>query len=103
MSDKRSFASFEDFYPFYLSEHQNRTSRRLHAIGTTLALASVVLAIATWHWAWLIGAPLFGYGFAWAGHFLFEKNRPATFFRPFYSLRGDGRMLWEIASRKIPW
>lgn len=95
------YASFREFYPFYLSEHSNRTCRRLHFIGSTLVLATVaaVLAGADVRWLWL--APLFGYGFAWIGHFAFEKNRPATFKHPLYSLAGDWVMYWDILRGRI--
>lgn len=82
------FASFGAFYPFYLSEHQNSVSRRLHVIGTTLVIVALVLG-ALVNPRFFIAAPLIGYGFAWVGHFFFEKNRPATFRYPLYSLMGD--------------
>ena len=98
----RRFASFAAFYPFYLSEHRNGTCRALHFAGSTLVLALVVLAAATRNAWWLLAVPLAGYGFAWAGHFGFEKNRPATFRHPVYSLIGDWVMYWQLLTRKIP-
>lgn len=83
------FARFADFYPYYLTEHRNRTCRRLHFVGTGLVIAIVVSALVTGKFAWLWAAPVAGYGFAWIGHFLFERNRPATFRYPFYSLVAD--------------
>lgn len=83
--------SYEAFWPFYVAQHSNRTNRRLHFIGTSLVLASL-LASALVSLLWLAAAPVVGYGFAWVGHFVFEKNRPATFTYPFWSLRGDFRM-----------
>lgn len=97
------FASFEEFYPWYLAEHSNRTNRRLHVVGTGLALATTAYALAARKPAALLLAPLFGYGFAWVGHFAFEKNRPATFQHPLYSLRGDFRMFYEVVTGTIPW
>jgi len=100
-SDPR-YRSFASFYPFYLSEHLNPTSRRLHVIGTSLVL--VVLALGALVDArWFIAAPLVGYGFAWAGHFLFEKNRPATFKYPLYSLAGDFRLWFEVVTGRRRW
>lgn len=96
------FASFASFYPFYLSEHRDATCRALHFAGSTLVLALVVLALATRNAWWLLAVPLAGYGFAWAGHFGFEKNRPATFRYPVYSLIGDWVMYWQLLTRKIP-
>jgi hypothetical protein len=96
------FSSFREFYPFYLSEHRNRTSRRLHFVGTALGLVSAAAAIATLNPWWLLLVPLLGYGFAWTGHFFFEKNRPATFRHPFFSLAGDYRMFWQMLTGRIP-
>ena len=96
------FASFAAFYPFYLAEHRNPTCRALHFAGSTLALALVALAIASRNAWWLLAVPLAGYGFAWVGHFVFEKNRPATFRYPAWSLLGDWVMYWQLLTRKIP-
>ena len=94
------YRTFADFYPFYLSEHQNTVSRRLHVIGTSLALVLIVMAVVSLNGWLLIVAMLQGYAFAWVGHFFFEHNRPATFKYPFYSLMGDWRMWWEVVTRK---
>jgi hypothetical protein len=94
--------SFCDFYPFYLSEHTNRTCRRLHFIGSTLVLAVLAAAILTGNARWLIAMPVIGYGFAWVGHFAFEKNQPATFRHPFYSLLGDWVMFKDMLVGRIP-
>jgi len=96
-----SFASFSDFYPFYLGEHGDRTCRRLHFAGTALVLLTVVAALASDRFGWLWAAPLFGYGFAWVGHFFFEKNKPATFSHPFYSLLGDFVMFRDMLTGRI--
>ena len=97
----KNFASFREFYPFYLSEHADRTSRRLHVIGSTLVLIVFAAACIAQHWLWLLALPLVGYGFAWIGHFFFEKNRPATFTHPLYSFAGDWVMWWQTLSGKI--
>ena len=99
----RRFASFREFYPFYLSEHANRTSRRLHFIGSGGVLVLVVIAIVAMDARWLLAALACGYGFAWVGHFRFEKNRPATFRHPLYSFLGDWVMFRDILLRRIPW
>lgn len=75
----KRFASFREFYPYYLSEHGHRTSRRLHFVGSCGVLAFIALALVQRDARWLLAAPVCGYGFAWVGHFVFEKNRPATF------------------------
>lgn len=95
------YASFRDFYPFYLAEHSDRNCRRLHFIGSSLVLATLIVALATRDARWLWLAPLFGYGFAWIGHFVFEKNRPATFKQPIYSLAGDWVMYWDILRGRV--
>lgn len=95
------FSSFREFYPFYLSEHANRTSRRLHFVGSCGVLLLVGVAIARGDPRWLLGALLCGYGFAWVGHFFFEKNRPATFRHPVYSFIGDWVMFKDILTGKV--
>ena len=95
------FATFREFYPFYLSEHRNATCRKLHFAGTTLVLLLLAAAIATQTWWLLWLVPLAGYGFAWVGHFAFEKNRPATFKYPGYSFAGDWVMYWQLLTGKI--
>lgn len=98
-----SFRNFEEFYPFYLGEHADRTSRRLHVIGTSAAMLQILAAIVLREPMLCLTALLSGYGFAWVGHYVFEKNRPATFKHPLYSLRGDFRMAREVFSGRIPW
>jgi hypothetical protein len=95
------YASFREFYPFYLSEHSDRICRRMHFIGSTLVLIALVWLLVSGRWGfwWLL--PLFGYGFAWIGHFFFEKNRPATFKNPLYSLAGDWVMYAAMLRGKI--
>jgi len=98
----KRYERFAEFYPFYLSEHSNRTCRRLHFAGSTLALSCLLLAVVTRNAWWLAGALLAGYGFAWIGHFLFEKNRPASFRQPLDSFMGDWKMYWQIWTGRIP-
>lgn len=95
------FSSFREFYPYYLSEHAHPVSRRLHFIGSWGVLALV--AVAAWRRepAWLLAALACGYGFAWVGHFFFEKNRPATFRHPVYSFMGDWVMFKDILTGRI--
>ena len=95
------YASFREFYPFYLSEHSHRICRRLHFVGSLLVIFLVLVAIAKADARWLLLAPLVGYGFAWIGHFAYEKNRPATFQHPLYSFVGDWVMFWDILRRRV--
>lgn len=101
------FESFEAFYPYYLSEHSHRDNRRLHVVGTGLALfllAQMLLFHGIWDGLGLIvWAAVIGYGFAWAGHYFIEKNKPATFTYPAWSLMGDFKMFWEVVTRKRDW
>jgi hypothetical protein len=95
------YQSFAEFYPYYLQEHSNPTCRRLHYVGSLLVLAILAYALATQQWLWLLAMPLAGYGFAWVGHFVFEKNKPASFKRPLYSFMGDWVMYRDIWTGKI--
>ena len=95
------FPSFADFYPFYLSQHADRTCRRLHFVGTSLGLLAVLHAFSTLNFWWLLAGLVAGYAFAWVGHYFFEKNRPATFTYPAYSLAGDFVMYFQTLSGKL--
>jgi hypothetical protein len=92
MSQK--FQTFGAFWPFYLQEHSKPLTRRLHVIGTACALASLVSGILMFNIWMVLLALVFGYGFAWIAHLIVEKNRPATFTHPFWSLRADFIMFW---------
>lgn len=96
------YQNFAEFYPYYLSEHSDRTCRRLHFVGSALVIG-VLLAvlIGALPWLWLLAIPLIGYGFAWVGHFFFEHNKPATFRYPLYSLIGDWVMFRDMLIGKI--
>jgi hypothetical protein len=100
------YESFEAFYPFYLSQHSQPWTRRLHVIGTGIAILCLT-QVAMWGlvggFGSLIWALIFGYGFAWAAHYFVEKNQPATFTYPAWSLMGDFKMFWEVVTRKREW
>jgi hypothetical protein len=96
------FKNLAEFYPFYLSEHQNLICRRLHFVGSSLVLGCIAALVVTGQWFWLPTALLCGYGFAWLGHFVFEKNKPASFKQPFYSFISDWLMYKDILTGKIP-
>jgi hypothetical protein len=97
------FASFREFYPYYLEQHSNGACRRLHLLGTVLALLLAAAALLSGHWVALLLVPLAGYLPAWCGHFFFQGNSPATFRHPLYSLRGDFLMLGEVLAGRVPW
>ncbi|SHG61665.1 hypothetical protein SAMN04488068_0779 [Hydrocarboniphaga daqingensis] len=102
MSQPPRYTTLDEFYPFYLSEHSNRTSRRLHFVGSSLVLGWVGVALMTLNPWWLLAALVQGYAFAWVGHFFFEHNRPATFRYPLLSFLGDWRMWWQMLTGRIP-
>jgi len=87
--------TFEEFWPFYVSQHSLPITRALHFAGTTMVLAALAIAVLRLSPLWVLAALPLGYGPAWIGHFFFEKNRPATFTYPWWSLRGDFRM-WRL-------
>jgi hypothetical protein len=95
---ERRIASFREFWPYYVREHRLAITRALHFIGSTLVLAIAVAAMVTGRPWLLLFAPVAGYGFAWVGHFGFEKNKPASFKYPFYSFAGDWVMYGKILS-----
>lgn len=95
------FGSFAEFYPYYLSEHRHLTCRRLHFVGTAGVLVVLGLALATADARWLFAMPVLGYGCAWVGHFFYERNQPATFEHPLYSLLGDFAMFRDVLTRRI--
>jgi hypothetical protein len=88
--------SFSEFYPFYLSEHSDRTCRRMHFVGSTLSLMCLAVLAVTGKAQYFLYALLCGYGCAWIGHFVFEKNKPASFKRPLYSFMGDWVMYRDM-------
>ncbi|MBI1407949.1 MAG: DUF962 domain-containing protein [Caulobacter sp.] len=96
------YRTFGAFYPFYMTEHANPVSRRLHVIGTGLVIIALVCGVLVNPW-FFAAAPLVGYGFAWVGHFVFEKNRPATFQYPLFSLMGDFRLFFETVTLQRRW
>lgn len=97
----RKYRSFGEFWPFYLREHSKPRTRLLHFIGTSLVVGIAIVALLTGRWLWLLAIPLAGYGFAWIAHFRVERNRPATFTYPLWSLAADFKMWWLWLTRRL--
>jgi len=95
------FQSFQEFYPYYLSEHRNPTCRTLHYIGTSLGLGVMLFALTSGNFSYLPIGLVIGYAFAWVGHFFFEHNRPATFRHPLWSFFGDWVMLRDFLMGRL--
>lgn len=95
------FKNFSEFYPFYLGEHKTQACKILHFIGVIAAVSGLfaVIVLGAWGYFWML--PVFGYLPAWIGHYFFEKNRPASFKWPAYSLRGDFTMFWHLLTGKL--
>jgi hypothetical protein len=101
LGKEKKYKTFRSFYPYYLTEHQDPVNRLLHFSGTALIIVFLLAAIVFRKW-WLIALiPISGYGFAWVGHYLVEKNRPATFTYPLYSLGSDFVMFWHILTGQL--
>lgn len=97
MADQQ-FQSYEEFFAFYVRQHATLSNRLMHAAGTTLGVTTAVVAFATGHpWYAFLWIPV-AYGFAWTGHFVMEKNTPATFGHPWWSFISDFRMLYLMAT-----
>ena len=101
MPTEKKYKSFWSFYPYYLTEHGDASNRVLHFIGTAGLLIILIAAIALQKWWMLALIPVCGYGFAWAGHYFIEKNKPATFTYPLYSLASDFVKFWHIITGQI--
>ena len=101
MSTEKKYKTFWSFYPYYLREHANSKNRVLHFTGTALLLVALVAGLVTGRWFFFAIVPVLGYGFAWVGHYFIEKNRPATFTYPLYSLVSDFVMFWDMLTGQL--
>ena len=98
---EQQFASYEEFFLFYLHEHSDPRNRLMHAAGTTLGLGTVIVAVVIGHPWYALLWPVIAYGFAWTGHFMIEGNKPATFGHPFWSFISDFRMLGLMMTGRL--
>lgn len=97
---EKKYKSLNEFYPYYLTEHKDPTCRILHFIGTGLLFFILAFSIISGNYSMLFLIPIVGYGFAWVGHFFFEKNKPATFQYPMFSLISDFKMFFDLIKGK---
>ncbi|MEM9013672.1 MAG: DUF962 domain-containing protein [Pseudomonadota bacterium] len=95
------FATYKQFFPYYLNEHSNKVCRGLHYVGTAIGLSALVAFFVTFNPWFLLAMPLAGYGCAWIGHFFFERNKPATFTYPFWSYVGDHHMFFLALTGRL--
>jgi hypothetical protein len=96
-----NFRTYEEFWPFYLSQHSKPATRAWHFVGTACVYLCLILAVLLMNGWFLLAAPVIGYGLAWYSHFFIEGNKPATFGHPFWSLRADFRMFWLMLTGKL--
>ncbi len=101
VKESKRFDSFAEFYPYYLKEHTDPRCRALHYIGSSLVVTLLFISMAIGSYALLWLLPIVGYGFAWAGHFFIEHNKPATFRYPLYSFMGDWVMLKDFLTGRF--
>jgi len=101
MSAERKYKDFKSFYPYYLTEHGDARNRLLHFLGTLLFFVCLLAGMITGKWWLFLLIPFVGYGFAWVGHYFIEKNKPATFTYPLFSLASDFVMFWHTITGQI--
>jgi len=101
METGKKYTDFNSFYQYYLTEHSDNKNRMLHFTGTLILILFLLAGIITGRWIFFALIPVVGYGFAWVGHYFIERNKPATFTYPLYSLASDFVMFWHILTGRI--
>jgi hypothetical protein len=97
----KAFQNYQSFWPYYVSQHLHPRNRILHFIGTTIGLVILAVTLLQKKWCWILGVPVSGYAFASYGHFFVEKNKPATFQYPWWSIRADFQMFFLICTGRM--
>ncbi|MCR0980539.1 DUF962 domain-containing protein [Roseomonas populi] len=95
------FTRYADFWPYYLREHADPRTRRIHVLGTVLGVGLVLVGLLAGLWWLVLAGVVSGYLFAWVSHMVIERNRPATFTYPFWSLGSDLRMAWLFLTGRL--
>lgn len=95
--------TFEEYYTYYLTLHQNKINRRLHVLGQYATLLTLLGAVACKSWLLLLLTPVVVYPFAWTGHLVFEKNKPAAWNKPLWAKACDWVMLKDVVTGKLEW
>ncbi len=98
---ERQFSSYEDFFLFYLTQHSDARNRALHVTGTVASALFIAAMFLVRHPWYALLWPVIAYGFAWTGHFLIERNTPATFGHPFWAFISDFRMVWLMFTGQL--
>lgn len=97
----RQYTTFDQFWPHYLREHAKPGTRMSHYIGTGLGLIAIAAAVLTGNWLLILLVPVLGYSFAWVSHAFVERNKPATFTYPLWSLMSDYKMFFLALSGRL--
>lgn len=98
--EQKTYTSFREFYPYYLNEHGKTGTRITHFVGTTAFIVLLIYGLLTFTWWFIAAGIVAAYGMAWVGHFFIEKNKPATFKYPLWSLMGDFKLYFDIITGK---
>ena len=93
--------TIQEYYKHYLTLHQNKWCRRMHVVGQLVTIGYIAAIVYMQIWIWLLFAPFVVYPFAWAGHFIFEKNKPAAWSNPLLAKVCDWLMIYDIVTGKI--